>query len=184
MLRKFILSSIFLFIVVMTGQAFACGTCGCTLHNLGKDRAGIKSEGRDGWYFEYLFDQTNWDRMDAREAHNIHHDGHEVHDRTTEDFHHFKFGAHATEDLDVFVDLPYVIRRYLEVDTHAILGSKQRSEGWGDVQLIGNYRFWHQEAQSLSAVAGFQFPTGYTKEKNSIGSVAEAELQPGSGAYD
>ena len=122
--------------------------------------------------------------MDAREAHNLHHSGHEFHDKTTEDFHHFKLGGHFTPDLDVFVDIPYVIRRFLEVENHAIIGSKQRSEGWGDMQLVGDYRFWKQGGTSLGAVAGLQFPTGSTKELNSAGTRLEPELQPGSGAYD
>jgi len=159
----------------MTNTAFACGACGYTLRSQTSDQK---------WYFEYLFDQVNWDKMDAREAHNLHHSGHEFHDKTTEDFHHFKLGRRVTDRLEFFADIPYVIRRSLEVENHAILGSKQRSEGWGDTQIVGDYRFWQDNGRSLSAVAGMQFPTGSTRELNSVGTRFGPELQPGLGAYN
>jgi hypothetical protein len=177
----------FAFIIVLsfTPKAFACGSCGCTLANLGKNIAVLQSESKDTKiYFQYLFDQTHWDKMDAREAHTIHHGGHEVHDKTTEDFHHFKIGSHLTDKLHVSLDIPYVIRRSLEVDDHAFLGNKQASQGWGDLQLIGDYVLWQGYNRSLKGVAGIQLPTGETRALNTQGGRFEPEFQPGSGAYD
>ncbi len=163
--------------------AYACSTC--TIGQLGKEGAVTSAESQDKkWYFEYLFEQQNWDKMDARDAHNLHHAGHHFHDKTIEDMHHFKMGGHVTEDLNVFVDFPYVVRRSLEVDDHDILGSKQESKGLGDLHLIGDHRFWHDDAQALSAIAGIKFPSGSTEEKNSAGTLFEPELQPGTGSYD
>lgn len=164
-------------------NTYACTTC--TIGQLGKNNAVLKSESKDRqWYFEYIFEQQNWDKMDGRDAHNLHHAGHHFHDKTSEDFHHLKFGHYLTDDLQVFADVPYVVRRSLEVDDHAIIGSEQKSEGLGDLHLIGDYRFWHQEVQSLGFVGGVKLPTGATKEENSIGTRFEPEMQPGSGSCD
>ncbi len=165
------------------GVSQACESC--TISRLGKDDALVstKEQGRK-LYFEYLFEQKNWDRMDPHDAHELHHDGHDVHDRTTEDFHHFRIGGLITEDLHLFAALPYVIRRSLEVDSHAILGSKQKAEGMGDLNVIGDYRFWKKGPQGVSAVLGLKFPTGSTEEKNSAGTPFEPEMQPGTGSVD
>lgn len=181
MFRKFILFSIFCF--AYTVEAFACGSC--TIPRLGKDTAVTRAESKNKkFYFEYIFEQKNYDVMDAQAAHELHDDGYHFHDKTTEDLHHYKIGGFAGESLELFAEIPYVIRRSLEVDSHAILGSKQTSEGWGDLNVIGSFKFWQKDTRSFNAVAGVKFPTGSIKEKNSIGTVFEAELQPGSGSYD
>lgn len=184
MKRTVVVFSLLLMVLcVISGAAYACSTC--TIGQLGKGTASAMSESGDKkWYFEYLFEQQNWDKMDARDAHELHEDGHDFHDKTTEDIHHFKMGRYLAEDLNVFIDLPYVIRQSLEVDSHSILGSKQESQGLGDLHLFGNYRFWQDDARALSAVAGIKFPSGATEEKNSVGTLFEPELQPGSGSYD
>lgn len=175
---------LFLFVSVLSTRSYAsCGSC--VIPQLGKDDALIKSESRDKkWFFEYLFEQKNWDEMDAQAAHELHDDGFHLHDKTTEDSRHFKFGGHLTGDVTVFAEIPYVVRRSLEIEEHDILGSKQKSEGMGDLHLMGDYRFWKDDKQSLSAVGGIKFPTGQTEEKNSIGTLFEPELQPGTGSYD
>ncbi len=178
-----VLCFVFMFLCVTSRVSHACSTC--TIGQLGKGTSAARSESQDKkWYFEYLFEQQNWDKMDARDAHNLHHDGHHFHDKTTEDIHHFKMGRHVAEDLNVFMDLPYVVRRSLEVDSHSILGSEQESQGLGDLHLFGDYRFWQDDARSLSAVAGIKFPSGATDERNSAGTLFEPEMQPGSGSYD
>lgn len=181
MLKKTIVCT--LFILSLSIRAWACGSC--TIPRLGKDEASLRATDQNHrFYFEYLFEQKNYDVMDAHAAHELHHDGHHLHDKTTEDLHHLKFGTLIGEKLDVFIEIPYVIRRSLEIDTHSILGSKQSSEGWGDLNLISSYQVWQNGGQSFSPVAGIKFPTGSIKEKNSIGDQFEAELQPGSGSYD
>jgi len=183
--QKFCSLILFLMILFAVSKpvAASCGTC--IIPRLGKEDTAVRAESGDKkWYFEYLFEQKVWDEMDARDAHNLHHQGHHFHDKTTEDFHHFSLGRKVLEDLTFFIEIPYVIRRSLEVDSHSILGSKQSSEGWGDTHLIGDYRFWKSDDQSLSLTGGVKFPTGKTKEKNSIGTLFEPELQPGTGSFD
>ncbi len=163
-------------------SAHACESC--TISRLGKD-SGVRSQSVDGkWFFEYLFEQKNYQEMDPTTAHNLHHQGHEVHDKTTEDIHRFTVGSNLTDALSLSVEMPYVTRRSLEVDTHSILGSKQKSEGLGDVTLWGNYRLWQSGGQSLGTALGVKLPTGDTGQKNSLGQKFEVELQPGSGSVD
>jgi len=181
--RFYLLILLLILMLGFVGKAAACGTC--TIPRLGKDESTVRTESHDKkWYFEYLFEQKNWDKMDARDAHQLHHQGHHFHDKTTEDYHHLSLGRYVTEDFKVFAEIPYVIRRSLEIDNHSILGSQQKSKGFGDLNLIGNYRFWKDDKQSLSFVGGVKFPTGETKEENSVGTRFEPELQPGSGSYD
>lgn len=181
-MRRVLFCSI-LFLAILffaVGKVYACTSCTiCQLGQLGKNNS--KDE---KWSFEYVFEQNNWNVMDAHDAHELHHDGHDVHDKTTEDFHHFKFSYRPTEYLDISLDLPYVVRRSLEVDNHSILGKKQSAQGLGDAHLVGDYRFWRGEGQSLGVVGGLKLPTGATKEKNSVGDLFEPELQPGSGSVD
>lgn len=77
-----------------------------------------------------------------------------------------------------------MIRHSIEIDDHSILGTKQRSEGLGDLQLVGDYSVFSNPTQSIGLVAGIKFPTGDTEEANSIGTLFEPELQPGTGSYD
>lgn len=173
---------IFLFFVFCMSieNVYACTTC--TIGQMGQlGKANLHDE---KWSFDYIFEQNNWSSVNPQVAHALHHDGHDAHGKTTEDFHHFKLGYRPTERLKLSFDFPYVIRRSLEVDSHSILGSKQRSEGPGDAHLVGDYRFWQRDGQSVGIVGGFKLPTGATKEKNSIGNLFEPELQPGSGSLD
>ncbi len=156
----------------------------CLITRLGKDNP-VRTESQDQkWFFEYFFEQKNYDRMDLGEAHSLHHAGHEVHDKTTEDFHHFIFGANFSDGLSVTVETPYIIRRSLEVDSHATLGKKQSSEGFGDTTLLSTHPLWKFGRQCVGAAAGIKFPTGYRGEKNTAGTKFEPELQPGSGSFD
>lgn len=164
------------------GPIWACEMC--TIPALGKQE-GHTPVSEDGkWFFKYLFEVQNWHEKEAAEAHELHHAGHHFHDKTEELVHHYTLGRHLSEDLIVLTEVPYVIRHSLEVDSHAILGHKQESQGLGDAHLIGMYRFWNAGPSSASLAGGVKFPTGETKEKNTVGTRFEPELQPGSGSYD
>jgi len=171
-----------LIMLIQARVSFACEFC--TIPQMGKHE-GVPAENKDENIFvKYIFEVHNFDVMDAQAAHELHHDGHHFHDKVKEYVHHLNIGLTAEENLTFIADIPYVIRKSLEVDSHAILGSKQTSEGLGDVTTAGLYRFWHEGDRSASAIAGVKFPSGETHEKNSIGTRFEAELQPGSGSFD
>jgi len=162
--------------------ADACETC--TIPRLGKQKGDIIESANKKWFFEYLFEAQDWHEKEAREAHLLHHDEHHFHDKTKEYIHHFTGGGRLTQKITAIVEIPYVIRHSIEIDDHSILGTKQRSEGIGDLHVVGLYEVWQQNEASASLGGGVKFPTGSTNEKNSIGTLFEPELQPGSGSYD
>ncbi len=173
------------FLLVSVSNSYACTTCGCTVNMLGKTTRINSQDSKSKWYFNYVYDQLVWKDKSAQEIHTLHHNDHEVHDKTTEVTHHFQLGRHfLNDDLNVFVDLPYVVRNSLEIHEHSALGQKQTSKGVGDLQLLSDYRFWHNDENALSVVAGGKFPTGQTHEENFQGERFEMDMQPGSGAYN
>ena len=179
----FIIGLFFLTIIISSKEIFACESC--TIPNLGRNRGTVTTESRDKkWFFKYLFEQQKWEKLDIQAAHGLHHDGHDIHAKTTQDFHHLSLGNHLTESFTVFTEIPYVIRRSKEVEDHSILGSNQESEGWGDLFLFGDYAFFKEENKSGSLVGGIKFPAGSTDEVNSAGDKFEIELQPGTGSFD
>ena len=179
----FRLFTVFFFIVGFSGAVWACDSCGIT--RVGRDGSQGSTSTQEGpWFAQYMYENQNWHEKEAAEAHALHHQGHDVHDKTTEEFHHLTIGNRINERLTLTAQIPYVMRHSLEVDSHAILGSKQTSQGLGDLQLLGDWRVRQDERSSLSAIAGVKFPTGGVKEKNSVGTRFEQELQPGSGSYD
>ncbi len=60
------------------------------------------------------------------------------------------------------------------------------SAGFGDVTMLGQYRF-HSNAQTGTSAAvlfGFKAPTGSTSQRDAFGQLFQAEFQPGSGSWD
>ncbi|HTL70135.1 MAG TPA: hypothetical protein VL404_02470 [Candidatus Eisenbacteria bacterium] len=158
----------------------ACDGCGCTLARCGLS----ESEAARRWFFDFTVEGQNWDKRDSAGAHTLHHQGHHVHNKTSETFYHHALGFNATDRLTVLAELPYVRRLSTEVDSHARLGHKEFSEGVGDLDVTLTWRFLRNEEGFLGLVGGVKFPTGSTTELNSGGDRFEPELQPGSGSYD
>lgn len=176
-------SFLFLFLFFAAVPAFACDSCLCTV--LGRRDAVEKDDkGRVPVYFEYLLEQQNWNTMTAAEAHTLHHQGHHVHNKTHEEYHHLQAGFEPHERVTILADMPYVVRESIEIHGHRRLGQQQVSEGWGDLHLVGVWRAVQNETGFVGPTAGVKFPTGGTKELNPDGERYEPELQPGSGSYD
>jgi hypothetical protein len=179
----FIIVFFFLAFLVASKEVSACEAC--TIPNLGRHEGITVSESKDKkWFFKYLYEQQDWDEIPASEAHELHEDGHHIHDKTKEEFHHFSLGGKLTDQLTVYTDIPYVIRNSIEIEDHDRLGANEKSEGIGDLNVIGDYRFFQDDQSSAGFVGGVKFPTGETDEKNSAGTRFEPELQPGTGSYD
>jgi hypothetical protein len=169
---------VFFFLTVFTAASFACESCGCSL-----SRPDQQSSDHSV-FAEYMFEQQNWRQRDVHYAFGLGQDGHDTHDKTSEDYHHYLIGGRLTKQLLLTIELPYIVRRALKVDDEDHLGDHMRSEGWGDLQAIGEYDFIKDTRQSLGALTGVKFPTGSTKEEDVDGSQFEPEMQPGSGSYD
>jgi hypothetical protein len=60
------------------------------------------------------------------------------------------------------------------------------SAGFGDVTMLGQYRFHNntQAGTSAAVLFGFKAPTGSTSQRDTAGQLFEAEFQPGSGSWD
>lgn len=171
----------FIFLNAGLGPVYACEVC--TIPRLGKNTDTRRGTNRR-WSAEYLLEYQNWHEKEAGEAHQLHHQGHHFHDKTDEYIHHINLTGLLSEDWTLQVDIPYVFRRSIEIDTHSILGTRQNSEGLGDVHVTGLYRFWKDERASARFIGGVKFPSGQTHEKNSAGIRFEPELQPGTGSFD
>jgi hypothetical protein len=66
------------------------------------------------------------------------------------------------------------------------INRRGNSAGFGDVTMLGQYRF-HNNAQTGTSAAvlfGFKAPTGSTSQRDAYGQLFQAEFQPGSGSWD
>ncbi|MET0678736.1 MAG: transporter [Bradyrhizobium sp.] len=66
------------------------------------------------------------------------------------------------------------------------INRRGNSAGFGDVTMLGQYRF-HNNAQTGTSAAvlfGFKAPTGSTSQRDAFGQLFQAEFQPGSGSWD
>lgn len=148
-------------------------------------RCGLKEQDHlKKWFFDFTFEQQDWNEMDAREAHLLHHQGHHFHDKSHEEFYHFALGLNPVESVTLLASLPYVERSSIEVDNHRTLGRRESSSGLGDLNLTGTWRFLDHDAGFLGVIVGIKFPTGAAREETSVGVRFEPELQPGTGSYD
>lgn len=188
-----------LFITAMPVQA--CDSCMCSL--IGRRDAVSGEQGEVKPYFvDFLFEQQQWDRIDAAAAHRLHHQGHHLHVKTHEEYYHLQAGMNLKTNFSVFADLPYVSRGSVEVDEHARLGRHQTSEGLGDLNLVTVWKFVNGSAGFVGLTGGIKLPTGVTDNEKPDRDLVEAaavasgsklesdwkkyevELQPGSGSYD
>ena len=66
------------------------------------------------------------------------------------------------------------------------VNNRGNSAGFGDVTMLGQYRFHNnsQAGTSAAVLFGFKAPTGSTSQRDSAGQLFEAEFQPGSGSWD
>jgi hypothetical protein len=66
------------------------------------------------------------------------------------------------------------------------INRRGNSAGFGDVTMLGQYRFHNNEQAGTSAAVlfGFKAPTGSTSQRDNFGQLFEAEFQPGSGSWD
>jgi hypothetical protein len=59
-----------------------------------------------------------------------------------------------------------------------------RSRGWGDAVILINYNYLTSGNTKLIAALGSKIPTGSSDSRNEDGLMLNADLQPGSGAWD
>jgi hypothetical protein len=101
----------------------------------------------------------------------------------------------VTDEFMVSVRMPYVLRTDIREGHHEHLPGgivsntvdyRGDSSGFGDVTVLGQYRFLDNRATGTQAafLFGVKAPTGATDRVDALGELFEAEFQPGSGSWD
>jgi hypothetical protein len=102
------------------------------------------------------------------------------------------FAYGVTSDLTVSMRLPWVRRTGIlegvqeDPADPAVVRDRGGTSGFGDVTVLGQYRFLNNLVTGTQAAAlfGLKAPTGVTGLVDPFGEVFEAEFQPGSGSWD
>lgn len=172
------------FLVFSVKQLWACDSCGYSLAKMSSEARCTPTSAESPFSFDFTVEQKVWHQRDVALAHELHHQGHDSHDKLREEFYHFGVGADFGSRISLLAELPYVVRHFLEVDNHKILGQRQRTEGFGDLHLNAIYKLLKSENYFAGPLIGIKLPTGKTTEQNKAGDKVEPELQPGSGSFD
>lgn len=100
----------------------------------------------------------------------------------------------VTDDFMVSVRAPYVLRTDIREGHHEHIAGvanntvdyRGDSQGFGDVTVLGQYRFLNSKATGTQAafLFGVKLPTGATNRLDAQGELFDAEFQPGSGSTD
>ncbi len=93
-----------------------------------------------------------------------------------------------TPDFTISARLPYLMNSEIRETDVASGGIDARGGvyGFGDVSVLGTYRFFSDHASGLDATVSFgvKAPTGLTNRVDQSGVLFETEHQPGSGSWD
>lgn len=93
----------------------------------------------------------------------------------------------VTENFTVSLSLPYVLQdNFREVHHHDEVENQGAIKGFGDLSVLGQYRFFEDAAAQIEVALlfGIKLPTGNAHEKTPEGERLETEHQPGSGSWD
>ena len=118
--------------------------------------------------------------------------GKDVHGLQTVESRALAFAYGVTNDLTVSVRLPWVRRTGIlegvqeDPADPATLRDRGTTSGFGDVTVLGQYRFLNNQVSGTQAAVlfGVKAPTGATNLVDPFGETFEAEFQPGSGSWD
>ncbi len=98
----------------------------------------------------------------------------------------------VTNDFTISMRLPFVRRTGIlegvqdDPSDPPSINNRGNTSGFGDVTVLGQYRFLNNLASETQAALlfGFKAPTGRTNLVDPFGETFEAEFQPGSGSWD
>ena len=118
--------------------------------------------------------------------------GKDVHGLQTVESRALAFAYGVTNDLTVSVRLPWVRRTGIlegvqeDPADPATVRDRGTTSGFGDVTVLGQYRFLNNQVSGTQAALlfGVKAPTGATNLVDPFGETFEAEFQPGSGSWD
>ena len=118
--------------------------------------------------------------------------GKDVHGLQTVESRALAFAYGITSDLTVSVRLPWVRRTGIlegvqeDPADPAMVRDRGNTSGFGDVTVLGQYRFLNNQVSGTQAAVlfGVKAPAGATNLVDTFGEIFEAEFQPGSGSWD
>ncbi|MBR0827502.1 transporter [Bradyrhizobium manausense] len=118
--------------------------------------------------------------------------GNDVHGLQTVESRVLALSYGVTNDLTVSLRLPWVRRTGIlegvqeDPADPATVRDRGDTSGFGDVTVLGQYRFLNDSVRGTQAAVlfGFKAPTGRTNLVDPFGETFEAEFQPGSGSWD
>ena len=118
--------------------------------------------------------------------------GNDVHGLQTVGSYAVALAYGITNDLTVSVRLPWVRRTGIlegvqeDPADPATVRDRGTTSGFGDVTVLGQYRFLNNQVSGTQAAVlfGVKAPTGATNLVDPFGETFEAEFQPGSGSWD
>ena len=118
--------------------------------------------------------------------------GNDVHGLQSIESRVLAFAYGITNDLTVSLRLPWVRRTGIlegvpeDPADPATVRDRGATSGFGDVTVLGQYRFLNNQVSGTQAAVlfGVKAPTGVTGLVDPFGEVFEAEFQPGSGSWD
>ena len=118
--------------------------------------------------------------------------GKDVHGLQTVESRALAFAYGITNNLTVSVRLPWVRRTGIlegvqeDPADPAMVRDRGNTSGFGDVTVLGQYRFLNNQVSGTQAAVlfGVKAPTGATNLVDPFGEIFEAEFQPGSGSWD
>ena len=118
--------------------------------------------------------------------------GNDVHGLQTVESRALALAFGITDDFTVSVRLPWVRRTGIlegvqeDPADPAIVRDRGNTSGFGDVTVLGQYRFLNNQMSGTQAAVlfGAKAPTGATNLVDPFGEIFEAEFQPGSGSWD
>jgi len=100
--------------------------------------------GRNRFHAGFAFDYFRYNSIPAQNAHELHDEGRDIHGKNHEEFYNLHLGYGLLEDLDLYLIAPVVSKTSIQIEDHDNLGRGERSTGFGDIRLLGKYRFWKE----------------------------------------
>ncbi|MGB0908949.1 MAG: hypothetical protein ACPGYT_01185 [Nitrospirales bacterium] len=113
-------------------------------------------------------------------------------DAIIQEAHSFEFAMDVNEWMTAHIKVPYILQ---SSGHHAIVGGPNfsdftiRSEGFGDINMMGSFRMLRTQAHSFALNIGVSLPTGSIREKGDTPSPGSRNqlpytMQIGSGTWD
>ncbi len=179
----------FLLVSVLLLPAATYADCNSSfLPRVGRDQPWSLGADRPGVFADIRFEYQDWRTKDFAPAPHSEHGDKEHptepaaqdhgHNRSRDEYTHLTLGTNWSDSLTLFAHSAFV-ERYELTDA----GSRS-TEGFGDTDLAGVWRFLNGESHFTGAVFGVKLPTGGTDRRDAEGRLVQPELQPGTGSID